>query len=132
MEVFRDVRHAVRLFRASPITSTVIVVTLALSIGVNTALFSVADAVWLKAVPYPEASQLVRIHMRNGQFPRMAVSWADAGDWRMQEDIFEGVSVLQPGSVRVGTQSDGSRVGSPVRADWGARAGDHYRRRGGC
>ena len=114
METFRDVRHALRLFHATPITSIVIVLTLAFSIGVNTALFSVIDAVWLKAVPYPEASRLVRVHMRNDQFPRMAVSWADAGEWRAQEDIFEGLAVLQPGTVRVGTQPDGNRAGSPL------------------
>ena len=113
MGTLHDIRHALRLFGTNKTTTIVIVATLALSIGASTTLFSVIDAVWLNAIPYPDASRLVRISNRNDQFPRMAVSWADADDWRAQDDIFEGVAVIAPGVARVGLGAEPVFVPSP-------------------
>ncbi|MGH9370748.1 MAG: ABC transporter permease, partial [Vicinamibacterales bacterium] len=113
MGTLRDVRHALRLFWANKVTTVVIAATLALSIGANTTLFSVIDAVWLNAIPYPEASRLVRISNRNDQFPRMAVSWADADDWRAEHDILEGLAVIAPVVARVGVGAEPVLVPSP-------------------
>jgi putative ABC transport system permease protein len=107
---FRDIRHAFRLFLASKSTTIVVVATLALTIGANTALFSVIDAVWLNAVPYANGSKLVRIHNRSDQFPRMAVSWLDADDWKEQRDIFEDVAVISPGVARIRLAADSEPV----------------------
>jgi predicted permease len=57
-DVVRDVRFAVRLLRRSPAFATTAGLTLALAIGINTAIFSVVDAVLLKPLPYPEPSRL--------------------------------------------------------------------------
>ncbi|HEX6994946.1 MAG TPA: ABC transporter permease [Gammaproteobacteria bacterium] len=59
--VARDVRHAVRALRRSPFFTLMAVLTLAIGVGANTAVFSVVDGVLLKPLPYPEADRLVSV-----------------------------------------------------------------------
>ena len=59
----RDVRYALRCFRRSPGFVTVAILTLALGIGANAAIFSVVKSVLLDALPYREASHLMRLHL---------------------------------------------------------------------
>jgi predicted permease len=61
MNLWTDFRHALRILRRSPAASFLIVATLALSIGANTAIFSVVDATLLRPLPFPEPARLARI-----------------------------------------------------------------------
>jgi predicted permease len=67
MNLSLDIRYAVRLIRRTPLVSAVIVLTLALCIGANTAIFSVVDATLLRPLPYPEPERLVLVatHFRS-------------------------------------------------------------------
>jgi putative ABC transport system permease protein len=61
----RDIRHTVRSLRRTPGFAVAVVLTLALGVGGNTAIFSVVDQVLLRPLPYPEGERLVRIYERN-------------------------------------------------------------------
>src|SRR5262245_31876466 len=61
MSLWKDVRHALRILRRDPTSSAIIVLTLALRIGANTAIFSIVDATLLRPLPYPEPEWLTRV-----------------------------------------------------------------------
>ena len=63
--VLRDLRHALRIFRREPGFAAAVVLTLALGIGANTALFAVVEAVLLRPLPYPDADRLVLVKHRD-------------------------------------------------------------------
>ncbi|HUE76863.1 MAG TPA: ABC transporter permease [Longimicrobiales bacterium] len=67
--VWRDVRQAARSFRRSPVFTAVVVATLALGIGVTTAVFTVVDSVLLRPLPYDEPGELVRVYMTHVEDP---------------------------------------------------------------
>ena len=72
--MINDVRFAVRALRRSPGFTVVAVVTLALGIGANTALFSVADAVLLKPLPYPEPERIIKIEAGPVSFTKTSIT----------------------------------------------------------
>src|SRR5579863_6653805 len=61
MNLQLDMRYALRLLRRTPLVSGIIILTLALCIGANTAIFSVIDATLLRPLPYPEPDRLAGI-----------------------------------------------------------------------
>jgi hypothetical protein len=64
-DLLRDIRHAARGLRRTPGFAVAVVLTLALGVGGNTAIFSVVDQVLLRPLPYPDGERLVRIYERN-------------------------------------------------------------------
>ncbi len=81
----RDLRHGVRLLARNPRFTAAVVLTLALGIGANTAIFSVIDAVLLRPLPYRDADRLVTVASfvgmpRTGASSAMALSYPDYED----------------------------------------------------
>jgi putative ABC transport system permease protein len=90
METWRqDVSYGARMLARSPAFTAVAVLTLALGIGANTAIFSVINAVLLRALPYEEADRLVFLTEWSQQVPEMSFSVANLKDLRDQTSLFE-------------------------------------------
>ncbi len=96
MGIRSDVRHTFRLLARSPGLTLVAVLTLALGIGANAAIFSVVNGVLLQALPYPHANRLVFLTENSRQVPGMSISYPDLRDWERQNTVFDSLGGLQP------------------------------------
>ncbi|MGA2136346.1 MAG: ABC transporter permease [Bryobacteraceae bacterium] len=99
---WQDLRYAARILRREPIFTTAAVLSLALGIGATTAVFSIADTIFLRPLPYAGASQLVWVAIR---FPSVAefVPSPDYVAWRRDNRVFRNLAATQanPGRIMV-------------------------------
>ena len=108
--VLRDFNYAIRSFVRRPLFTAVIVLTLSLGIGSNVAMFSVANAVLLRALPYdhPEELALVWTRLPATNVERSLVSGPDFGDYQSQTTRFEGFAgaAAVPGTLTGAGQAE--------------------------
>jgi putative ABC transport system permease protein len=90
--LLRDVRHSVRTLRQSPGFTAVAVLTLAIGIGANTAIFSFVDAMLLKPLPYPDADRIVRVMEKPPRGERNGISTLNFLDWQRDNTVFDFMS----------------------------------------
>ncbi len=89
----KDLRFALRQLRKSPGFTFVAVLTLALGIGANTAIFSVIYAVLLRPLPYPEADKITILTESDANQPQISVSFPDYVDWKRDSTSFEEIAI---------------------------------------
>jgi predicted permease len=92
-QLVQDVRYSARMLVKSPGFTLVALATLALGIGVNTALFSVVNAVLLSPLPYPHPEQLVTLHMSKPNFETGAIPFPNFRDWQAQNQTFSAMAL---------------------------------------
>jgi predicted permease len=99
-ELGSDLRHGLRLLRRNPGFTTVAILTLALGVGANTAIFSIVDAVLLRSLPYPDPDRLVRVFINEpGVGLRdVAFSKPELDDLQTRAGVFEDVSPIFEGT----------------------------------
>ena len=106
-----DLRYALRVLLARPAFSAVAVLTLALGIGANTAIFTVVNAVLLRPLPFREPSRLMLIVERNGPFlTTITTSWQNYADWRDQSRAFESFGAFRNLTMTLTGGSEPERV----------------------
>src|ERR1039458_1678740 len=93
--IAQDVRYGLRGIRRSPGFSLVVVLTLALGIGANTAIFSVVNAVLLRPLPYPAAERLVWLGESDPKAEGISVTWVNYQHWRNENHSFEDMAGFQ-------------------------------------
>jgi predicted permease len=89
----QDLRFGVRMLAKSPAFAAVAILTLALGIGANTALFSVVDGVLLNPLPYPKPEQLVTLDESKPNFDAGSISFPNFRDWRKGNSTFSMMGV---------------------------------------
>ena len=90
--LLRDVRHSARSLRQSPGFTAIAVLTLAIGIGANTAIFSFVDAMLLRPLPYPNADRIVRVMEKPPRGERNGISTLNFLDWQRDNTVFEFMS----------------------------------------
>src|SRR5215472_15843061 len=111
--LLRDIGYSFRRLRKSPVFTAIVLVTLALGIGANTAIFSVVNAVLLRALPYRSPDALVSIEHFYPTLHSMEapISAADFRDYRDKTSNFESLAVeAQFGANLTGAGGDAERV----------------------
>ncbi|HMD30587.1 MAG TPA: ABC transporter permease [Candidatus Acidoferrales bacterium] len=93
--LWQDIRYGLRMLQKSPGFTLVAVLTLALGIGANTALFSVVNGVLLNPLPFPHPEQLVRIHESKVNFATGSISFPNFRDWRDNNRTFSAMAVTR-------------------------------------
>jgi predicted permease len=106
--MLNDVRQAVRALRRHPAFTAVVVITLALGIGANTALFSVADAVLLRPLPYPEPDRLAWIDGAPFRFGKKG--FTGLAKQFHESPAFENGGLYATGAVNIGGDAGAERV----------------------
>ncbi|HSS19149.1 MAG TPA: ABC transporter permease [Pyrinomonadaceae bacterium] len=121
--LLQDLRFGLRLMATKPLATAVAVLTLALGIGANTAVFSVINAVLIEALPYQAPEKITVLWGRNpnlnltqAEFP---ASYPDFVDWQSENQTFAELAAISPNSFNLSGGSEPERVGGVgVSADF--------------
>src|ERR1035438_1387180 len=117
--IFQDVRYAFRTLRKAPGFAAVIIVTLALGIGVNTAVFSLVDRLLFRPLPFPESDRLETIFFRNATSTNDSLSYPTYQLFRDQSEVFASLAAYDDVTVNIRFGDDDEAVpGEIVSANY--------------
>ncbi len=110
--LFEDFRVGMRMLRKNPGFATLAVLTLAIGIGANTAIFGLANAAFFRPLPYPNADRLAFLwenNQRTGETEGL-VSYPNYADWRSQSHIFADMAFFMSGKSILSGSGDPERT----------------------
>src|SRR5580698_4600093 len=100
--ILNNLRYALRQLRKSPVFTLTAVLTLALGIGANTAIFTVVYATLLAPMPYPNPDQLVMVWSKI-QGSRNVIAAGDFEDWKSRNTVFQDINAWSGGNFNLAT-----------------------------
>src|SRR2546429_6040554 len=110
--LFKDIRYSVRSLLKRPGFTAIAVITLALGIGANTAIFSVVNTLLLRPLPFKEPTRLVQVweaDFKRGQ-NTMDVSYPNFADWRDQNQVFEQIAAYSDKTFNLTDTAEPERI----------------------
>src|SRR3954471_2594565 len=117
--VLQDLRYAIRMLAKSPNFTAVAILTLALGIGANTALFSVINGILLTPLPFPEPDRLVSLYTNRLHFERASISYPNFLDWQRDNQSFTSMAAFRPDDFRLTGSGEAEHLrGEMVSADF--------------
>jgi len=108
--LLQDLRYGLRMLRKSPGFTAVAVLTLALGIGANTALFSVVNGVLLNPLPFAQPDQLVTLHESKPNFERGSISYPNFLDWQKDNHTFSSLAIFRGYAFNLTGTGDAQQV----------------------
>jgi predicted permease len=97
MDTFlQDLSYGIRMLIKSPAFALIAILTLALGIGANTAIFSVVNGVLLNPLPFPHPEQLVSVFTKMSTFEDASISYPNFEDWRRMNRTFSAIAAYRP------------------------------------
>lgn len=120
MEVlFQDLRYGFRQLIQNPGFAIIAILTLALGIGANTALFTVVNGVLIDPLPFPQPNQLVALANRTANFQEASVSFPNLEDWQKDNRVFTGLAGYRPNDYVVTGTGEPERLhGEMISAEF--------------
>src|SRR5215467_3207270 len=109
--LWKDLRYAIRSLSKRPGFAAVIILTLTLGIGANTAIFSVVHAVLLAPLPYQDPDRLVALWAKNDQknLTQQPISYPNLRDWKDRNQVFTQLAGLRGESFSLTDRSEPER-----------------------
>ena len=109
-KLMQDVRYALRLWRRRPTFAAVAILTLALGVGANTAMFSIVNAVLLRPLPYVHADRLVSVFTKSSSFRQGLLSYTEYEAIRRQSGTVESIGLYLGQSVNLTGATEPQRL----------------------
>src|SRR6267378_1085286 len=91
----QDLRYGLRMLGKSPAFTVIAILTLAVGIGANTAIFSIVNGVLLSPLPFPNANHIVSMFQDKPNFPKGSISYPNFLDWQRENHAFESVAAYR-------------------------------------
>ncbi|HMB26932.1 MAG TPA: ABC transporter permease [Blastocatellia bacterium] len=116
--LWQDLRYGARMLWKSPGFTLIAVITLALGIGANTAIFSVIDALMLRPLPFREPDKLFQVWESNVKlgYKEMSASYPNFADWRDQNQVFEQIAIYSDSTFNLTGAAEPERIKGAVVA----------------
>ena len=117
--LFQDVRYGLRMLWKSPGFTTIAILTLALGIGANTAIFSIVNGVLLNPLPFPQADRLIALGENKANFENGSISYPNFRDWQKENRSFSSMALSRIFSFSLLGTGDAEQIrGELVSSDF--------------